>query len=120
MSAYPAAGQRCPRCRRRFRVLEDEIGMHDCPHCGYGEQPDDEPIDVTDETANVELWLRSDEDMMQIIRGISSYRELVEELEGYGVHETPDGVAYDSDELQHTKLDAVIADLQQRDSEIWS
>lgn len=27
---------RCPRCTRHFRTLEDEEGMHDCPHCGYG------------------------------------------------------------------------------------
>jgi hypothetical protein len=33
---------RCPRCRRHFRTLEDEEGMHDCPHCGYGPE-DDEP-----------------------------------------------------------------------------
>ncbi len=26
---------RCPHCTRSFRTLEDEIGMHDCPHCGY-------------------------------------------------------------------------------------
>ena len=30
---------RCPHCCRMFRTLEDEEGMHDCPHCGYG--PDD-------------------------------------------------------------------------------
>ena len=27
---------RCPRCTRSFRTLEDEQGMHDCPHCGCG------------------------------------------------------------------------------------
>ena len=32
---------RCPRCTRHFRTLEDEEGMHDCPHCGYW--PGDEP-----------------------------------------------------------------------------
>ena len=31
---------RCPRCKRHFRTLEDEEGMHDCPHCGYGPQRD--------------------------------------------------------------------------------
>jgi hypothetical protein len=29
------AGQRCPRCGRGFRVLEDEQGTHECPRCGY-------------------------------------------------------------------------------------
>ena len=29
----------CPRCRRSFRVPEDESGEHNCPHCNYG--PDD-------------------------------------------------------------------------------
>lgn len=27
---------RCPHCRHHFRTLDDEIDMHDCPHCGYG------------------------------------------------------------------------------------
>lgn len=27
---------RCPRCRKGFATLEDEEGMHDCPHCGFG------------------------------------------------------------------------------------
>lgn len=32
---YPSASQRCPKCRKSFRVLEDEQGMHPCPRCGY-------------------------------------------------------------------------------------
>ena len=31
---------RCSHCRRTFRTLEDEEGMHDCPHCGYGPSDD--------------------------------------------------------------------------------
>ena len=31
---------RCPNCRRFFREMEDEQGMHDCPHCGYGPRDD--------------------------------------------------------------------------------
>ena len=27
---------RCPHCKRTFRTLEDEEGMHDCPNCGHG------------------------------------------------------------------------------------
>ena len=42
-----SAGQRCPRCRRAFQVLEDEQGMHACPWCGYG--PDDKRPDFDDE-----------------------------------------------------------------------
>ena len=26
----------CSQCRHRFRTLEDETDMHDCPRCGYG------------------------------------------------------------------------------------
>lgn len=30
----------CPKCRRHFRVLEDEDdGQHGCPRCGFGDQP---------------------------------------------------------------------------------
>jgi hypothetical protein len=29
-----------PRCGRRFRVLADESGGHDCPSCGH--RPEDE------------------------------------------------------------------------------
>jgi len=30
---------RCPRCTKHFRTLEDEDGMHDCPYCGYTNDP---------------------------------------------------------------------------------
>jgi predicted nucleic acid-binding Zn-ribbon protein len=26
---------RCQQCGHRFRVLADEVGMHDCPRCGH-------------------------------------------------------------------------------------
>jgi rRNA maturation endonuclease Nob1 len=32
---YESSGQRCPKCRRSFRVLADESGQHECPSCGY-------------------------------------------------------------------------------------
>lgn len=37
----------CPRCKRHFRVPEDEQGDHGCPRCGYfhgdeREEDDDE------------------------------------------------------------------------------
>jgi ssDNA-binding Zn-finger/Zn-ribbon topoisomerase 1 len=35
------ARQRCPECHTTFRVLADEVGMHDCPECGYGERKDE-------------------------------------------------------------------------------
>ena len=35
---YASAGQTCPRCRHRFRVLEDEAGTHACPKCGFGQE----------------------------------------------------------------------------------
>lgn len=31
---------RCPNCKHKFRTLEDEEGMHACPHCGYGPPED--------------------------------------------------------------------------------
>lgn len=31
---------RCPSCKCTFRTLEDEEGMHACPRCGYGDEPD--------------------------------------------------------------------------------
>lgn len=30
-----SATERCPKCRRQFRVLTDEVNDHDCPYCGY-------------------------------------------------------------------------------------
>lgn len=27
---------RCPRCKKRFKVLADEYGDHPCPRCGCG------------------------------------------------------------------------------------
>lgn len=35
------AGQLCPKCKTRFQVLDDEQGMHDCPHCGYSGHDDE-------------------------------------------------------------------------------
>ena len=43
---------RCPSCRRHFRTLDDEEGLHDCPFCGEEPYPqavrdaDEEPEDV--------------------------------------------------------------------------
>lgn len=45
---YESATARCPKCRKHFRTLADEAGMHDCPHCGYGgheDEPDEDQID---------------------------------------------------------------------------
>jgi len=25
----------CPNCKNRFKTLEDEQDMHDCPKCGF-------------------------------------------------------------------------------------
>lgn len=38
---------RCPRCRRQFRVPEDEDSGHACPRCGYGE-PEEREWDRAD------------------------------------------------------------------------
>jgi hypothetical protein len=34
---------RCPACKRHFRTLDDEEGMHECPRCGYAPWHDREP-----------------------------------------------------------------------------
>jgi len=40
-----SAGNRCPNCKRTFRTLADEMGMHECPYCGYGpDQLDDSQL----------------------------------------------------------------------------
>ena len=33
----------CPECRYKFRTLDDEDGMHECPRCGYHPDNDREP-----------------------------------------------------------------------------
>ncbi len=35
----------CPECRKHFRILEDEQGMHGCPYCGYSPDYEDEEED---------------------------------------------------------------------------
>ena len=50
---------RCPRCRKHFRTLEDEVGMHDCPHCGYpphGYAEDDEHECANCGARTTEMW----------------------------------------------------------------
>jgi PHP family Zn ribbon phosphoesterase len=44
----------CPRCRRVFRVPDDEEGQHPCPGCGYepGMRLDDDmecDVELTDD-----------------------------------------------------------------------
>ncbi len=37
-------GCRCSACGKMFRTLADEVGMHECPRCGYTpyhDEPDD-------------------------------------------------------------------------------
>lgn len=44
------ASNKCPDCKRHFQTLDDEVGMHDCPNCGWppGEERDfieEDPLD---------------------------------------------------------------------------
>ena len=39
---YESAAQRCPRCRRSFKTLADEVGTHPCPRCGYFPEDEEE------------------------------------------------------------------------------
>ncbi len=34
MSNRESVTQTCPKCKRTFRVLVDEVGLHYCPRCG--------------------------------------------------------------------------------------
>jgi PHP family Zn ribbon phosphoesterase len=61
----------CPRCRRRFNVLDDEEGQHPCPGCGYepemwldeeDEEFDEELADQMDEDVDCEVELTDDDD----------------------------------------------------------
>jgi Zn ribbon nucleic-acid-binding protein len=59
------AGQKCPECGRRFRVLDDEVGMHECPGCGYDGQDQQALLDrlIAEEEMRVEAgqarWART-------------------------------------------------------------
>lgn len=41
MTIRESAVQRCPVCRRTFRVLADEVDTHPCPFCGYAPWDDE-------------------------------------------------------------------------------
>jgi hypothetical protein len=32
-----SATNRCPVCRYTFRTLDDEVGTHPCPRCGWAD-----------------------------------------------------------------------------------
>jgi Zn ribbon nucleic-acid-binding protein len=40
---------RCPECHTTYLVLADEVGMHPCPECGYGEHEDEPEANEPDE-----------------------------------------------------------------------
>lgn len=47
----------CPKCRRHFRTLEDEEGMHECPRCGYApwhDEPEYETCKTCDGAGQLE------------------------------------------------------------------
>lgn len=39
MTRYETASQKCPQCGMPFRVMADECGTHECPHCNF--QPEE-------------------------------------------------------------------------------
>lgn len=49
MSEGSSAVCRCPNCRHTFRTMDDEVGMHDCPHCGYNGHEEDDDAEEDDE-----------------------------------------------------------------------
>ena len=51
---------RCPKCRRHFRTLEDEEGMHACPYCDYWpHEEQDEPESEEEEESRL-VWTEED------------------------------------------------------------
>lgn len=65
------------------------------------------------ETWNVALWLQNDESLYLWTREIAplSYRDLVRNLGYVGCHETPDGVAWASSEIDHASMNRLVAEI---------
>lgn len=55
------AGQRCPECKHRFQVLDDEEGMHECPSCGYFPGRDDADDNETEDEDAIEQEIANTE-----------------------------------------------------------
>ena len=49
LTRYPTATQTCGRCGLVVRVLRDEVGLYDCPHCGPEDDASDPLIGEDDE-----------------------------------------------------------------------
>jgi hypothetical protein len=62
------------------------------------------------ETWNVALWLQNDPGLYDIARRCEDYSEFVDSIEEL-ISETPDGVSFTSDKLNHHELNEVFEDL---------
>lgn len=72
---------RCPECKKVFRVMEDELGMHDCPYCGHSPNPSKQKIRytvnviITREIEEDEEFPPSNKELRSIERDIILYLE---------------------------------------------
>ena len=73
------ASNRCPNCSKGFQTLADEVGSHECPHCGAspgGSHPFEVEEDEDDTPSG--LYANKEEE--------EKGKELMEKEESYEKH----------------------------------
>ena len=65
------------------------------------------------QTWNAALWLQNDESLYGWTRELAplSYRDLVRHLGYCGCRETPDGVSWESADIDHVAMDRLVAEI---------
>jgi len=63
------------------------------------------------ETWNVALWIQNDEGLYNACRGLTDYNEVIELLYDCGQKETPDGVKWNSNKINHIEINEMLQDL---------
>lgn len=62
-------------------------------------------------TWNVALWLQNDEGLHEIMRGYKTYDNLIQALrEELDLTETPDQVAWNDSNIDHSEINAMMAE----------
>lgn len=59
--------QRCPKCRKQFKVLAGEEGEHCCPRCGY--HPSQEREDEVQQDNLLQMYTQPSHNMEAVILG---------------------------------------------------
>jgi hypothetical protein len=74
---------RCPNCKRHFRTLEDEEGMHACPSCGF-DGHEEESVGSTDACNVCGLDISSQGTLISLegYCGLSCYWQEFDEVNG--------------------------------------